>query len=116
TTAALYEGRLDDVLALIGTDYGITDERGSHFHRAYLWICHVRAHRYRGEVHPAAAALPALHEAADSSGSPTMQAFAHYSQGEVYMEQDPERATAPLQEAVRLGRLAGNRLVERVAL
>src|SRR5699024_6305309 len=64
----------------------------------------------------AAAALPAIQNSANRSGSPTMRAFAHYCQGEVYLEEHPDRALAPLQEAVRLGRSVANRLVEGVAL
>lgn len=115
-TAALYEGRLDDVLALTGAEFGVTDARASDYHRGFLWICHILAHLYRGDLDAAAAALPAIHDSASRSGSPTLRAFAHYCQGEVHLEQDPAHAVVPLTEAVRLGRTVANRLVEGVAL
>src|SRR5690625_4051127 len=115
-TAALYQGRLADVLAVVDQHHRIAQEVGNDYHGAFLWACRILAHLYRADFAAAAEAIPAIHEAADRSGSPTMQAFAHYCEGEVQLEQDPDRATGPLKEAVRLGRKVHNRLVEGVAL
>lgn len=115
-TAALYQGRLTDVLTLADRHQQAMEAAGTSYHLAFLWVYRILALLYRGDSAAAAGGLPAVHETARDSGSPTMQAFAHYCDGEVHLDDDPDRAAAALEEAVRLGRTVSNRLVEGVAL
>lgn len=113
-TAALYEGRLEEVLRLSDLFYLVAQH--SDYDLAFLEVYRILAHLYRGEAHLASRRISTLNGAAERSGSPTMRAFAHYCEGELHLEQDSDRATSALAAAVKIGRTVHNRLVEGVAL
>ncbi|PSL04622.1 putative ATPase [Haloactinopolyspora alba] len=115
-TAALYQGRLAEVLALTDRQEVPAVALDDDFRLTYAWVCRVLGHLYRGETEEAAAGVPQLRRIAERSGSPTMRAFSRYCDGEVHLERDPDRATASLEEAVALARSVNNRLIEGVSL
>lgn len=113
---AVYEGRLDDVLDLADRQVGAAMAAENDYRLAFAWVCRILGHLYRGESREAAAGVSTLHAVAERSGSPTMRAFAHYCDGEVHLDTDPDHAATALQEAVNLASSVGNRLLEGVSL
>lgn len=115
-TAALYEGRLDDLLAHAEQLAGAARRLDVHFYVAFADVLRVIGHTYRDEPEHAFAALRRLDEAAETSGSPTMRAFAYYCRGEAHLDVQPADAADALAEAVRLARDVDNALVEGVSM
>ena len=115
-TAAFYVGDLDRMLP-IADQLGVLAERlDEPFHGAFAGVLRVLAHGYRDDRAAAEAALAALEAAAESAGSPTMHAFAHYCRGEVHRETRPDVAIPAFERAVALARDVDNALIEGVSL
>lgn len=115
-TAALYEGRLDDVLAFAKRLDAMTSRLRDDYHRAFAGVCRVLAHLYRAEQDHAEEQVTALRGLADELGNPTMRAFARYCDGEVHLDTRPDEAAVTLQEAVGLARSVDNQLLRGVSL
>lgn len=113
--AALFEGRLDDVLAVADRMAAAADAVGEDYHRAFVGVDQVLAHRYRGQGEVARAQAARLEEAAESSGNPTMRAWARYCHGEALMDTDPDEAARCFEGAIELAAGVGS-LPEGVAL
>lgn len=115
-TAALYEGHLELVLDPTERHQEEAEALSACHHLSFLWVNRILGHLYRGEPTEAAAGVSELRRIAERNGSPTMRAFARYCDGEVHLEQDPDRAAAALREAVALARGVHNHLIEGVSL
>ncbi len=115
-TAALYEGRFDDILAHADRLEEIAQRLGESYYVAFARLLRVLGQLYRGEDDTAAAHVAQLHEAADASGNPTMRAFARYAHGEAHLDTRPAEAAASLEQAVTLARQVNNPLIEGVSL
>ncbi|MFW5933812.1 MAG: tetratricopeptide repeat protein, partial [Actinomycetota bacterium] len=110
-----YEGRLDELLQHVEELHAHAVTLDEPYSRAFAEVCRVIGHAYRGETTAATAALPELMAAADESASPTMLAFAHYCDGECYLDTDPERAAVSLERAIDLAHSVDNALVAGVS-
>ncbi|MDP9023361.1 MAG: winged helix-turn-helix domain-containing protein [Actinomycetota bacterium] len=115
-TAALYEGRFDDILAQADRLEEIAQRLGEDYYVAYARLLRVLGHLYRGEDDTAVAHVAELHEAADASGNPTMRAFARYAHGEAHLDTRPAEAAASLERAIELARQVNNPLIQGVSL
>lgn len=113
--AALFEGRLDDVLAFDDRMAAAAEGLGEDYYRAFVGVERVLALLYRGDGDAASAHAARLEQAAESSGNPTVRAWAAYCQGEALMDRDPAEAERRLEAAVEIGRSVGS-LPEGVAL
>ena len=116
TTVALYEGRLDDVLALAEQRVRIADSLGQHYHRALAGVSQVLAHMYRGDAEAAEAVAATARASAETSGNDTAQAWALYASGEALLDTDPSRAGELLEQAVEAARRVDRPLIEGVTL
>ena len=115
-TTALYEGRLEDVLALTGRWAGLHDEPGEDYYRAMNRMLRVLALSYRGDTEAAAIEAAALVEDARAAGSDTMLAIAFYSRGEALLDTDPPAAQACLEDAIDAARRVEGRAAEGIAM
>lgn len=113
--AALFEGRLDDVLAFDERMTVAADAVAEDYYRAFVGLHRVLAHLYRGNAETAKAHAARLEEAAESSGNPSMRAWARYCHGEALMDTDPAEAARRLEEAIAIASSVGS-LPEGVAL
>ncbi len=116
TTAALYEGDLDEALAIADRRIAIADELGDTYHRALAGVSRVLALRYRGEAAAAIAAAAEARRDADASGNHTVRAWALYSNGEALLDTDPDGAATLLEQAIAAARRVDRRFIEGVAL
>lgn len=115
-TAALYEGRLDDLLKYAALQTEMSERAGEPYYGAFAGLCRVLAHIYRGDQETAVTYDPDLQQVAAASRNPTMIAFALYGHGETYLDTSPDEAVAALEKAAPLAREVGNALVEGVSL
>ena len=115
-TAALYEGRLEELLQRAEQVEAVASRLDDDVHVAFAGVLRVLAHAYREDLDAALAALPALDRAAAASRNPTMRAFARYCRGEVLLDTDPDAAVAALEEAVELASQVDNALVAGVSM
>ncbi len=114
--AAFYEGRLGDLGPLAERQALLAERLDQPYYRAFAEVLRVPRHSYQDEHDAAQQALPALDAAAQEAGNPTMQAFAHYTRGEVHLDVDPASATDAFEQAVALARQVENALIEGVSL
>jgi predicted ATPase/DNA-binding SARP family transcriptional activator len=115
-SAALYEGRLDDVLALTERRVPVDDPTGEDYYQAMASSLRVLAYQYRGDLRSAATAADQLRAAAEASENESMLAWARYCQGEVRLEADPKAARTFLEEAIAIARRTEARIPEGVAM
>jgi len=115
-TTALYEGRLDDVLALTGGWTGLRDDPGEDYYRAMNRMLRVLALSYRGDTAAATTEAAALEAEATAAGSDTMLAYALYSRGEALLDVDPTAARACLEGAIEAARRVEGRAAEGIAM
>lgn len=116
TNVALYEGRLDDVLALADRRIGLAEAIGDHYHGALAGVSRVLGHRYRGDAEQAVHAAAAARAAADAAGNHTARAWARYASGEALLDSAPEEATELLEQAIDAARRVERNFIEGVAL
>ncbi len=115
-TAALYEGRLDDALALASQRPELDDVPDETYYRAVTHMIRVLSHLYRGEAQTAAAESGELRALAESSGNLAMQAWALYCHGEALLEADPAAASPLLEQAIEAARAVDSRIPEGAAM
>ena len=99
-SAALYEGRLDEVLALADRHAVVAEQTGEVYHRAMTSMARVLGYLYRGDVHTAAAHAVEYRRLAERSGNRGLRASALYSHGEALLDVDPTAAAPLLEEAI----------------
>jgi predicted ATPase/DNA-binding SARP family transcriptional activator len=116
SAVALYEGRVDDVLALAARLAALAETRDEPYYLALSNLDPALASHYRGEHEAATAHAIALEQAATAAASPTVRAWAAYVRGEISMDADPALARPYFVAAVEAAREAGSRLPEGVAL
>ena len=116
TNVALYEGRLDDVLALAERRLALADALGQDYHRALAGVSRVLALMYRGDADAAALAAIDARDAAEASGNHTARAWALYSSGEALLETDPTEAAVLLEQAIEAAGRVDRPFIEGVAL
>ena len=116
TNVALYEGRLDDVLALADRRIEVAESIGDHYHRALAGVSRVLGHRYRGDAEQAVHAATAARSAADAAGNHTARAWALYASGEALLDSAPEEATELFEQAIDAARRVQRGFIEGVAL
>ena len=116
TTAALYEGRLDDVLALTEQRAELREAPGEDYYAALNLILRVLAYLYRGDTALAAVEAEQLSAAAAASGNHHVRAWALYCRGETLLDTDPSAAAPLLEAAIAAGRGVEGRLPEGVAM
>ncbi|MFW6092135.1 MAG: AfsR/SARP family transcriptional regulator, partial [Actinomycetota bacterium] len=93
-TAALYEGRLDDLLKYAALETETSERAGEPYYGAFAGLCRVLAHIYRGDQETAVTYDPDLQHVAAASRNPTMIAFALYGHGETHLDTSPDEAVA----------------------
>lgn len=116
TTAALYEGRLDDVLDIADRRIGLADTLGDDYHRALALVSRVLGHLYHGDGQAAVDTSGRARAAAESSGNHRARAWALYASGEARVDRDPGQAVILLEQAIEAARRVDSRLTEGVAL
>ena len=114
--AALFDGELEEVLARADERRALADVLDDDYYRALASLFRALAHRYRGEVDAAVTAAEQLQEHAAASGTATMRAWAHYTLGEMRLDDDPTAAAGQLGAAIDEAASVGMRLTEGVAL
>ncbi len=115
-TTALYEGRLDDVLALTGAWPGLRGEPGEEYYRAVNRMLRVLALSYQGASTAAVAEAEALEATARAVGSDTLLAHALYSRGEALLQVDPAAARSCLEAAIAAARRVDGRAAQGIAM
>jgi predicted ATPase/DNA-binding SARP family transcriptional activator len=113
---ALFEGRLADAERLF-TEIasGARHADDGYVLTLALWnLAFVRA--YSGDTPTAASFAEQARRHAQALGSPTMIAWAAYSEAEVLLDVQPQRALALLEESITLARTVGSRYLIGVAL
>jgi len=116
TTVALYEGRLDDALALADRRAELADTLGSAYHRSLAAVSRSLAELYRGDPQAAIASAKRARVDAEGSGSWTARAWALYSHGEACLETAPDQAAELLEQAIVAAREVDRRFIVGVAL
>jgi predicted ATPase/DNA-binding SARP family transcriptional activator len=116
TTTALYEGRLDEALALAERRRHLADLLDHDYHRALADVSRALAHRYRDDTEAAVSAAWEARASADASGNHTAQAWALFSHGEALLDRDPDTAMDLLAQAIAAARRVDRRFIEGVAL
>jgi predicted ATPase/DNA-binding SARP family transcriptional activator len=113
---ALFEGRLADAERIFGDLAREAGDAGDGYVRTLaVWnLAFVRA--YAGDTEGAVALAMQARRQAQALGSPTMIAWATYSEAEVLLDADPERALALLDEAIASARAIGSQYLVGVAL
>jgi predicted ATPase/DNA-binding SARP family transcriptional activator len=113
---ALFEGRLADAERIFGDLAREAGDAGDGYLRTLaVWnLAFVRA--YAGDTEGAVALATQARRQAHALGSPTMIAWATYSEAEVLLDADPERALALLDEAIASARAIGSQYLVGVAL
>ena len=116
TNVALYEGRLDDVLAVADRRVELAASMGEHYHGALAGVSRVLGHRYRGDTEQAVQAAAAARAVADTAGNHTARAWALYASGEAVLDSAPQEATELLEQAIDAARRVERDFIEGVAL
>ncbi len=116
TTVALYEGRLEDALALADRRAELADTLGYAYHRSLAAVSRSLAELYRGDPQAAIASAKRARVAAKVSGSRTAQAWALYSHGEACLETAPDQAAELLEQAIVAAGEVDRRFIVGVAL
>jgi predicted ATPase/DNA-binding SARP family transcriptional activator len=115
-TAALYEGRLDDVLTLTDQRSELREAPGEDYYAALSLTLRVLGHLYRGDTDAAAAEAEELSAAAAAAGNRHLRAWALYCRGETLLDADPFAAAPLLEAAIDAARRVEGRLPEGVAM
>jgi predicted ATPase/DNA-binding SARP family transcriptional activator len=108
---ALFEGRLDDALAVFLRMTEAAESAGDTWYLDLARLGTSLALAYGGRVD---AALDAL-AGAPACPAPSSRAWFHYGRGEALLDTDPAAAARELDAAVQLARSVGNRYIDRVA-
>lgn len=107
---ALFEGRLDDAVALVD---GLEAPPGHPHLHLLLVLGRLLPTAYRGDHEEAVAMLDEL--AAVGARSPSDRAWVAYAEGDVILDRDPPRALAALERAVALADQVGDRYIGGIA-
>jgi predicted ATPase/DNA-binding SARP family transcriptional activator len=108
---ALWEGRLDDCIAVMGHAAGVVrDPR-----ELMPWTVRSLALAYAGHTDEATETARRAQADADRVGNPSMMALARYSLGEALLERDPDAAASVFDHAIELAGPVHNRMVLGVA-
>ena len=99
-SAALYEGRLEDLLALADRHGAAAEQTGEDYHRALTCMARVLGCLYGGDVQTAAAHAVEYRELAERSGNRGLRASALYTHGEALLDVDPAAAAPLLEQAI----------------
>lgn len=116
SAVALYEGRVDEVLALGDRLAALAETCDEPYYGALSHLDPSLVLYYRGEHEAATARTTELEEAASAAHCPTVRSWAAYVRGEISMDSDPTTARRHLTAAVEAAREADSRLPEGVAL
>ena len=101
-TAALYEGRLDDLLDLADRHAVLAEHTDEDYHRAMTCMMRALGFLYRGDARTAAVHAVEYRQVAERSGNRGLRASALYSHGEALLDADPAAATPLLEEAIEV--------------
>jgi predicted ATPase len=113
---ALFEGRLADaerMFADLAREAGNTGD--VYVETLAVWNL-AFVHAYGGDARTAAAFAAQARRQAQALGSPSMIAWAAYSEAEVLLDAEPDRALALLDEAMAVAQAIGSRYLIGVAL
>ena len=116
STAALYEGHLDDALEPLDRAGALAARLDEDYYRAMTSLLRVLVHLYRGDAEAAAAHAVELSEAAERSGNQAMRAWALYGHGEALLDADPASAAPLLERAIAAAGAINSRIPEGAAM
>ncbi|HEX6255580.1 MAG TPA: BTAD domain-containing putative transcriptional regulator [Euzebyales bacterium] len=113
---ALYEGRLDDVLALADVLEQVAPSGASRLFDVWLRVSRVLAQAYSGRTDAAITAAERILAAGRREGTPASVAWATYALTEALVEHEPERALPVAEEALAYSRAFDDRFLVGVTL
>jgi predicted ATPase/DNA-binding SARP family transcriptional activator len=116
TEVALYQGRLDDAVALAGQRAALATRLGQDYYRALAGVSLVLAHLYGGSPAAALGYAEDAWQAAQACGNDTARAWVRYAHGEALLDSDPDRAAELLEQAIDTAAAVDSRLARGVAL
>jgi predicted ATPase/DNA-binding SARP family transcriptional activator len=113
---ALYEGRLDDVLALADALQQVAPSGANRLFNVWLRVSRVLAQAYSGRTDAAIAEAERFLAAGRRDGTPASVAWATYALTEALVEHDPEQALPVAEEALAYSRAFDDRFLVGVTL